>query len=293
MASLVSGASPVVVCISLLRCTDLPISDYGVGHLLPEFSVFGAVKDAAANLPGMGEPSSDPYCVFKLLNRDTSEQTPPQKSVVIYENLNPTWVPPQKFHFQCPSFSTLGRQRLFIDVMDYDYMDRDDYLGSVVYNLSKLTAKAADTKVKEKITLNLVDVKTGEPVNSTVSIEVEIVSLEAFNCIRTDVVFEYERWTPTARWGSSYPGHLLPTDPGSWSDSTCSNFGMDMTSIAPPLPEGWKSPDGWVMVCGGVSTRPDGWQFGNSFKGGWSKNASNLNFCRRRRWERQSFKSVD
>lgn len=61
---------------------------------------------------------------------------------------------------------------------------------------------------------------------------------------------------------------------------------MDMTSIAPPLPEGWKSPDGWVMVCGGVSTRPDGWQFGNSFKGGWSKNASNLNFCRRRRWER-------
>jgi hypothetical protein len=74
MASLVSGASPVVVCISLLKCTDLPPSDYGVGHLLPEFSVFGAVKDAAANLPGMGEPSSDPYCVFKLLNRDTSEQ---------------------------------------------------------------------------------------------------------------------------------------------------------------------------------------------------------------------------
>lgn len=95
----------------------------------------------------------------------------------------------------------MGRQRLFIDVMDYDYMDRDDYLGSVVYNLSKLTAKAADTKVKEKITLNLVDVKTGEPVNSTVSIEVEIVSLEAFNCIRTDVVFEVRIMAEPGRGG--------------------------------------------------------------------------------------------
>jgi hypothetical protein len=29
-----------------------------------------------------------------------------------------------------------------------------------------------------------------------------------------DRVYEYERWQPFVLWGNSFPGHMLPTDPG-------------------------------------------------------------------------------
>lgn len=37
----------------------------------------------------------------------------------------------------------------------------------------------------------------------------------------TDVceVFENERYSPSKRWGSTYPGHLLPTDRSKFSDN--------------------------------------------------------------------------
>ena len=145
----------------------------------------------------------------------------------MYENLNPSWVPPQEFHFHCPTFSSIHRKRLLIDVMDFDYLDRDDYLGTVTYNLSKLSATVPDTGVAEDLTLTLVDVKTGSSINSTVSIKVSVLTQSSFASIRTDVVFEYERWTPTGKWGSDYPGHLLPSDPGSWSDENAKVFGME------------------------------------------------------------------
>jgi hypothetical protein len=35
--------------------------------------------------------------------------------------------------------------------------------------------------------------------------------------VHHEVVYEYQRWQPVIGWGSKYPGHLLPTDPGKWS----------------------------------------------------------------------------
>lgn len=36
-------------------------------------------------------------------------------------------------------------------------------------------------------------------------------------------VFENERYQPISGWGSSWPGHLLPTDPGHWSKRDFTN----------------------------------------------------------------------
>jgi len=66
---------PIVISILLRKCTDLPISDYGVGHMIPEnIPGLSHFKDAVSVLPGMGEASSNPYCVFSLIDKNTSEQ---------------------------------------------------------------------------------------------------------------------------------------------------------------------------------------------------------------------------
>ena len=173
-------------------------------------------------------------------------------------------------------------------MMDFDQLDRDDYLGTCTFDLSKLKVKEADAEGgREDLELNLSDSKTNEPISSTISLSVRILSLAAVESVRVEVVYEYERWTPTGGWGKKFPGNLFSTDPGCWSDGTVLKFAMSMEEVEPEVEEGWAVKDGWAMVCG-HEIRADGWMFGNSFSSkGWSKSPGPVHFCRRRSWERK------
>lgn len=52
-------------------------------------------------------------------------------------------------------------------------------------------------------------------------------------------IYVYERWQPLVEWGNSYPGHILPTDKGKYSNRSCTFFSFDMNKVIPPLPENW------------------------------------------------------
>ena len=53
-------------------------------------------------------------------------------------------------------------------------------------------------------------------------------------------IFLYERWQPLLEWGNSYPGHLLPTDKGKYSNRAATAFSQTINSvILPPLPKDW------------------------------------------------------
>ena len=60
-------------------------------------------------------------------------------------------------------------------------------------------------------------------------------------------VWELQRWEPFVGWGSSYPGHLYPTDPGRWTsrDQRRSTMSFD--------PDGWRLDPS--VVC------RDGWSY--------------------------------
>ena len=60
-------------------------------------------------------------------------------------------------------------------------------------------------------------------------------------------VWELQRWEPLIGWGSSYPGHLYPTDPGQWTsrDQRRSTMSFD--------PTGWRLDPS--VVCA------DGWSY--------------------------------
>jgi hypothetical protein len=84
------------------------------------------------------------------------------------------------------------------------------------------------------------------------------MSLERSRSYEEVIVYEYERWQPFFDWGNSYPGYLLPTDPGDllsqcfrksahdplfspgrWSDAWGLKFSDNLVQILEPVAEGW------------------------------------------------------
>jgi len=121
-------------------------------------------------------------------------------------------------------------------------------------------------------------------------------------------VFENQRYQPFRGWGSSWPGHLLPTDCGKWSD----RIGLPKVGtqsqmfelVAPALPPNWVWLETeWQIDFSGLKQHrvdKDGFYYGvmafSSLKdfppppGSGKKNMKQ--FIRRRRWSRTRIHSL-
>eukprot|EP00890_Picochlorum_soloecismus_P005591 jgi/Picsp_1/6032/NSC_03386-R1_protein len=114
-------------------------------------------------------------------------------------------------------------------------------------------------------------------------------------------IFENERHQPFRGWGSTWPGHFLPTDKvHRWSVRKIDPSGMSssqtMSKVVPKLPQDWKwVENAWKLDLSGVlsdSTDNEGWSYGLDFKktsypfqpGTGRKKISD--FVRTRRWLR-------
>ena len=119
-------------------------------------------------------------------------------------------------------------------------------------------------------------------------------------------VFENERFQPFRGWGSTWPGHFLPTDGcGKWSTRDFQPKGpsnMVFELVAPPLPPGfdWLE-ESWYVDRSGVATGQtdaDGWFYGGMVfhrLSHWppdrgSGAVTGRTFVRRRRWIRTCVK---
>jgi hypothetical protein len=67
---------------------------------------------------------------------------------------------------------------------------------------------------------------------------------------RTEEVFENQRYQPLRGWGSSYPGHLLPTDRRRYSRADGSRGSKDFPQIDPAI--GWAWASDWELDMEGV-----------------------------------------
>jgi hypothetical protein len=119
-------------------------------------------------------------------------------------------------------------------------------------------------------------------------------------------VYENERFQPFRGWGSTWPGHFLPTDGcGKWSTRDFEPKGpsnMVFELVAPPLPPGfdWLE-ESWAVDRSGVpsgATDAEGWFYGGMVfhkMNAWPPEpgggaVTGRTFVRRRRWVRTCVK---
>ena len=133
------------------------------------------------------------------------------------------------------------------------------------------------------------------------SYEAPNLPAEVLHSAIVEEMYENQRLQPFRGWGSTWPGHFLPTDRTSrYSVRSVSRLdgitGQKASEVAPPLPEGWKwVEDSWKIDLSGVfadATDNEGWSYGMDFPnvkypfppGSGRKKLAD--FVRRRRWLR-------
>ncbi|GMI53819.1 hypothetical protein ScalyP_jg9406 [Parmales sp. scaly parma] len=293
------GEDDCIFEVQLHSCKNLPVSDFGLGNVLPTKSIPILGNLVEATMGNLGRvPNSDPYLKIKLRNRLTGIESSFVTSDKRYRTTDPSWLPAESFFFVLKK-KDLANTRVLMSVFDYDSITSDDPLGDGVASLSDALLLSSEeenintntnTEVKS---ISMVDVKTGESIPDNASIQISLNTFNSFNGVSAhQVVYEYQRWTPTGGWGS----YLLPTDPsGHWSNKSASTWGKTLKEIYDDV-EVHKSNElrsfefGVWSLPGDTSDADNaaGWKFGNDFRqSGWSRTASNLLFCRRRRWCRK------
>ncbi|KAI5061209.1 hypothetical protein GOP47_0023714 [Adiantum capillus-veneris] len=108
--------------------------------------------------------------------------------------------------------------------------------------------------------------------------------------VEVEEIFENQRYQPLAGWGSKWPGHFLPTDPGRWSSRDNKRTSKAREDLEADLSQGWVWSTDWVIDKAGY-VDDDGWAYGPDFQTlRWPPNSmksckkSPFDFIRRRRW---------
>ena len=208
------SSSHIFVSVQIPSCKSLPCSDIGIGRT----------------------PSSDPFVKIKLVDVKRRVESKEAETQPRFRTVNPTWVPACHFNFWVEK-EVIDDVRILVTVYDHDTLSSHDYLGSATLPLTsvELTLDWSPTMHS----LGLVNSQTGESIPDCASVQLAVNKSESREgLIVNQIVFEYERWTPTGGWGHKYPGHLLPTDPGCWSTKGKEKWGMELKDIEGTLNPG-------------------------------------------------------
>ncbi|EGZ16675.1 hypothetical protein PHYSODRAFT_314379 [Phytophthora sojae] len=110
-----------------------------------------------------------------------------------------------------------------------------------------------------------------------------------------DDIYEHQRYSYLSfSWGSSYPGHLLPTDRHQWSGLHGSPSSQTRSKVEPQLPVNWEWTSDWVVDKTSCKCDADGWVYALDFtminylikKGEERSEPNATDYVRRRRWVR-------
>ncbi|KAL3660239.1 hypothetical protein V7S43_014769 [Phytophthora oleae] len=110
-----------------------------------------------------------------------------------------------------------------------------------------------------------------------------------------DDIYEHQRYSYLSfSWGSSFPGHLLPTDRHQWSGLHGSPSSQTREKVEPQLPVNWKWTSDWVLDKSSCKCDADGWVYALDFtminylikKNEERSEPNATDYVRRRRWVR-------
>lgn len=206
--------------------------------------------------------------------------------------MNPIWNPPEQFVFLLNNITDLEHSRVIVEVVDYDKLSKNDYLGSSVVALKNLNLAIGQGEASH--VLKLTDIDSGEILESCkINVGIELKTEREVDAVNYETVFEYERWTPTGGWGKERVGHLLPGDKGVWSTHDKSLWAMTLEEVELDKIGGgdereWVSDEGWKLETSGA-VHVQGWWFSLDMNNReWMSKAGPLHCCRRRKWVRTS-----
>jgi hypothetical protein len=213
-----------------------------------------------------------------ISSSQSTETAAPQRTSYKPLTTHPEWVPPERFEF-CSLQEIKSKElnacydsiQFTVYVFSLFYFCFDDSIHS--HDLSchsySLTGGAISTSNLNlgTITLSLEGISENETpytlplyhpddeslTSAEIKLSIQKMSSQMTSLYQEILVYEYERWQFVLGWGNSYPGHLLPLDPGRWSNVFGSQFEMDLTKIVAPLPDGWSSINEFEVQATSVS----------------------------------------
>lgn len=199
-------------------------------------------------------------------------------------NGNPHWNPPEKFQFL---IDDCEEAKIILVAFNFNSTTKPEEIGIGVLTVQDVNEKRAEKKAK------LYSQETGEFVGEVDLLISSMKAKKAAN-IKEDSIYQYQRWQPGIGWGSTFPGHFLPTDPNvgdnsyGWSSNSSGadkKFG-NFDEIAPPVPSNWEILIPWSAP--GNADDADGWTYATDFNylDWWPKQGRRM-FVRRRLWIRQ------
>ncbi|KAF1330885.1 C2 domain-containing protein, partial [Globisporangium splendens] len=230
-----------VLYVTLHRASDLAASD---------FSFTGG--------------KSDPYVLVEVERQQ-------EKSACIKSNLNPVWSPAERFRFEVED---VNRAVLGVKVFDYDALNQDDLLGSLVVPLSRF-ANMMDQSFIEVFTLDVPAEFAKQNRSSTIELEISLKSQDDGDV--TFVIWENETWSIGSGWSAADS-----KDRQQWSTQDESKTSAHFNDVAPPIPPHLEG-GGWEYCA--KKGDSNGWVYATSWAGPWSSTKSRLHFVRRRLWE--------
>mmetsp|Transcript_5028 Transcript_5028/g.7683 ORF Transcript_5028/g.7683 Transcript_5028/m.7683 type:complete len:292 (+) Transcript_5028:70-945(+) len=219
---------------------------------------------------------SNPYFEMMLKPADKYAGEQQQRSTAKHRTLNPRWEPAERFQFVVSDMET---SRIVISCYHRFNDTETKVLGDAVLSTKDVGDQPSIT------TLKLINPDNGK-FHGDVELEVVHMDVNHASSVEEHRVYEYQRWQPVVHWGSDYPGHLLPTDPGRWSTADGKKFGETFSEVEPPLPAGWEVIAPWATTL--TTGDLGGWQYSVDFKSvSWHEEQGFGMYVRRRLWTRE------
>lgn len=220
--------------------------------------------------------SADPYVEMKLTPDDSVAGEQFQRSSVKPATTNPKWFPDERFQFIISS--DIISKKIVFSVLSYRHALGPSPLADAVLNLKDIKGN-----IRNK-TLKLISPTTGKHCG-TAHLDIECLTLAEASSVQEQTVFEYQRWQPAVLWGSTSPGHLLPTDPGKWSTVDGGDYSSDIDDILQLPGDGWSIQSPLKMLAS--DDDPDGWQYATNFRDlNWHASTQTGLMVRKRAWRR-------
>mmetsp|Transcript_113 Transcript_113/g.248 ORF Transcript_113/g.248 Transcript_113/m.248 type:complete len:301 (-) Transcript_113:46-948(-) len=230
---------------------------------------------SASGIKATAAGDCDPYVRFWLSDDPGSAQ----ESTCKARTVKPVWSPPETFTFMPIKSSGMKDKKLVVSLMDKDLIGQDDPLGDCVVKLGTLPVGSAGSGTRR---LALINGSTGEETGAYVDARISVdLAFKAFGT-QEEKAYQYERWDVIHKWSSE---HLLPSDPGRWSNFERTEYKGSFEEVARELGEGWSVERPWE-VCGRPGST-DGWEYAFGFRfPGWFDKPYFLMRARRRVWRR-------